>query len=69
MNKARQESLFWGFLLLVIGTIFMLKNLGVQIDIWNLFGTYWPVILIAIGLKNIVLHVNSRKDKDNNLES
>ena len=64
MSKRKQESLFWGVVLLLIGLIFLLDNLGVDIDVWNIIGDYWPVILIAIGAKNIWQHVSAKKDQD-----
>lgn len=44
------HQLFWGLLLIILGTLLLLSNLGVITqDIWN----YWPVIFILIGLKFI----------------
>ncbi len=60
MSKGKQESLFWGFILLVIGILFMLRNFGIRIDIWHIFGTYWPLILVAIGLKNIIYYISMK---------
>jgi putative Mn2+ efflux pump MntP len=60
-KKAREETLFWGLILLAIGTLFLLDNLGVNIDVWNIIGDYWPVILIGIGLKNIWAHFQSKR--------
>lgn len=56
MSKRKQESLFWGVVLLVIGILFLLDNLGFHIDVWEIIGDYWPLILIAIGAKNIWQH-------------
>jgi hypothetical protein len=61
MSKRKQESLFWGIVLLVIGLIFLVDNLGVNIDVWQIIGDYWPVILIAIGLKQIGQHLAAKK--------
>jgi lia operon protein LiaF len=61
MSKRKQESLFWGIVLLVIGLIFLVDNLGVDIDVWQIIGDYWPVILIAIGLKQIGQHFAAKK--------
>jgi hypothetical protein len=55
MAKAKKESLFWGFIILVLGILFLVKNFGFEIDVWHLIGKYWPLILIYIGLKNIYL--------------
>ncbi|MCP5054700.1 MAG: hypothetical protein GY940_46475 [bacterium] len=56
MSKKRQESLFWGIVLLLVGALFMLDNFGLEIDVWDFVGQFWPTILIGIGLKNIWLH-------------
>jgi lia operon protein LiaF len=55
MAKAKKESLFWGFIILVLGVLFLMKNFGLEIDVWHLIVKYWPLILIYIGLKNIYL--------------
>ncbi|MEI6613894.1 MAG: DUF5668 domain-containing protein [Chrysiogenales bacterium] len=55
MAKAKKESLFWGFIILVLGVLFLMKNFGLEINVWHLIGKYWPLILIYIGLKNIYL--------------
>ncbi len=62
MSKQKSESLFWGFLILLIGILFMIKNLGwADIDIWEFIAKFWPVILIYIGVKNIVVYIMKRK--------
>jgi predicted tellurium resistance membrane protein TerC len=53
MSKKRQERLFWGVVLILIGSLFMLRSLGVDIDLWHTLGKLWPAILIIIGLKII----------------
>jgi len=62
MSKQKSESLFWGFLILLIGMLFMIKNLGwADIDIWEFIAKFWPVILIYIGIKNIVVYIMKKK--------
>jgi lia operon protein LiaF len=61
MAKAKKESLFWGFIILVLGMLFLLKNFGLEINVWHLLGKYWPLILIYIGLKNIYFY--TKKDQ------
>jgi hypothetical protein len=40
--------------LIAIGVIFLLSNLGIiSGDWWQIFGRFWPVLLIAIGLDSI----------------
>jgi len=61
MANTKKESLFWGLIILVLGTLFLLKNFGLEINVWHLLGKYWPLILVYIGVKNIYLYLN--KDK------
>ncbi len=61
MKKNRNDSIFWGILLLIIGTLFLLDNLGYNLNIWHIFRTYWPLILIFIGIKNILYHMGNKK--------
>lgn len=44
----RRGSIFWGALIILVGVLLLLNNMGVlAVDIWNLI---WPVALIAVGL-------------------
>jgi hypothetical protein len=59
MANTKRESLFWGLIILVLGMLFLLKNFGLEINVWYLLGKYWPLILIYIGVKNIFLYVKN----------
>ena len=61
MANTKRESLFWGLIILVLGMLFLLKNFGLEINIWHLIGKYWPLILIYIGLKNIYLYLKTHR--------
>lgn len=61
MANTKKESLFWGLIILVLGMLFLLKNFGLEINVWHLLGKYWPLILIYIGVKNIYLYLNKGK--------
>ena len=51
MSRPRSAgSFFWGFLLIGVGMIFLLKNLGYEIPIWTGVARYWPVLLILWGV-------------------
>lgn len=54
-NSARQRSLFWPIVLVSIGVIWLLGNLGV-ISSANLvvLGRLWPLILIIVGLELLI---------------
>ncbi len=57
MGNTKRESLFWGMIILVLGMLFLLKNFGLEINIWHLLGKYWPLILVFIGVKNIYFYL------------
>ena len=61
MSNTKKESLFWGLIILVLGMLFLLKNFGLEINIWHLLGKYWPLILVYIGVKNIYLYVKKTR--------
>ncbi len=60
MAKSNNESLFWGLIILVLGMLFLLKNFGLEVNVWRLLGKYWPLILIYIGVKNIYLYIKNK---------
>ena len=47
------SNIYWGFVLIVIGGLFLARNLG-YIDFYFSFHTFWPLILIFVGLGWIV---------------
>jgi predicted membrane protein len=50
MNQKR-----WiGLILIAIGVLVILGNVGVLENFWGLVGTYWPVILIFAGAFNVI---------------
>lgn len=59
MNEHKtQGRIFWGLLLVVLGVIFLLDQMG-RLDFGDLIGRYWPVIFILIGV-SILLSNNFR---------
>jgi DUF4097 and DUF4098 domain-containing protein YvlB len=46
----RPRSVTGPLLLVLIGVIFLLINLGYDIHIWNWFSDYWPFLLIGLGV-------------------
>lgn len=59
MSKKKQESLFWGVVLVLLGVVFLLESMN--ISVWRYLAEYWPVFLIIIGLKNIFQHFSAKK--------
>lgn len=43
----RREPLAWGIILIVIGLIFLLAN--IDVDVWDFVARLWPLVLIAWG--------------------
>jgi hypothetical protein len=51
-NRTRRPgSVVWPLLLISLGLVFLLNNLGViSWNVWNVMWRMWPVVLVAIGL-------------------
>ena len=50
----RPRSITGPLILIVIGILFLLNNLGRDIAIWPLLADYWPVLLILLGVVGLV---------------
>ncbi len=46
-RKARKDTLVWGFILIIIGLVFLLDTLDVEV--WDSVSRFWPLILIFWG--------------------
>ncbi|WEK55227.1 MAG: cell wall-active antibiotics response protein LiaF [Candidatus Cohnella colombiensis] len=56
MQSSHWHRSIWGIVVVAIGVVFLLNYLGIStISIGELFGTYWPVFLIIVGLQGGVL--------------
>ncbi|MBE0712794.1 MAG: hypothetical protein IH583_10455 [Candidatus Aminicenantes bacterium] len=47
--RKNQSRIFWGLLLILLGFIFLLDQMG-RLDFGDLVGHYWPVVFILIGI-------------------
>lgn len=54
-HHSRTSAIFWGLLLIILGLLFLLQNFDL-LDVENLFHLFWPVILIAVGVKMLFDH-------------
>lgn len=45
----RSKSMLGGFILIGLGVLFLLANLGWLPNLGTLFARWWPLILIAVG--------------------
>src|SRR5260221_1355089 len=50
----RRRSLFGPIILVVFGTMFLVRNFRPDIPVWHLFGQYWPILLIALGVLKLI---------------
>lgn len=51
--KDYQGRIFTGLLIIAVGIIFLLSSLD-KLDVGDVFSTYWPLILIFMGLWNLL---------------
>ena len=59
MNEHKNQGrIFWGLLLILLGVLFLLDQMG-RLDFGDLVGRYWPVLFILIGI-SILLSNNFR---------
>ena len=50
-RKPRSRSFFWPILLIGVGTLLLLNNLGIVAwNTWNLIWRFWPLVLVAVGI-------------------
>lgn len=57
-----RRSLAGPLVLIIIGTVFLLKNMGVQLPVWHFFGRFWPVLLILWGVIKLIEHAMARRE-------
>ncbi len=50
------KKLFWGVILIVIGVLFILKNIGAIYFDWSLILDLWPLLIILWGISIIPVH-------------
>ena len=51
--------MFWGIVLIVLGAVLLLNELG--LIHWSGWGAIWPILIIAVGVKMIMGHTGSGK--------
>lgn len=52
-HSARSGRVFWGGMMILFGVLFLLDNLRV-LDFGEVVSNFWPLILVAIGVKILV---------------
>jgi len=62
MSRNRGSDAFiWGIILIVIGLIFLLNNL--EINVWRIVAQLWPLILIIWGARKLYFGLKERKEE------
>jgi DUF4097 and DUF4098 domain-containing protein YvlB len=56
-----RRSLTGPLILIVIGMVFLLRNLGVHLPVWHFFGRFWPLLIILWGVIALVEHFTALK--------
>ena len=56
-----RRSLTGPLILIVIGMLFLLRNLGVHLPVWHFFGKYWPLLIILWGVIALIEHFTALK--------
>jgi len=60
MAKKQRGALAWGIILIVIGLIFILDNLG--LDVWDSLARLWPLVLVVWGAWKLYFGLKERKE-------
>lgn len=62
MYPRRRRSLAGPIVLITIGVLFLLKNLGVPIPLFRLFAEWWPLLLIVVGLVKLAEYFMAKRE-------
>lgn len=52
-HKTSQGRIFWGFILILVGSLFLLDRMG-RLDIGEIVSRWWPAVFILIGLSILI---------------
>jgi hypothetical protein len=61
MPKKHRDALAWGIILIVVGLVFFLDNLNV--DIWDLVARLWPIALIVWGAWKLYFGLKEKREE------
>jgi hypothetical protein len=62
-NKQKQQNLAWGIILILIGAVFLLDNINV--NIWDALARLWPAVIIAWGAWKLYFGIKDRSEEKN----
>jgi Toastrack DUF4097/LiaF transmembrane domain len=57
-----RRSIAGPLVLIVIGLVFLLRNMGIRLPIWHWFGHWWPLLLILWGAIRLIEHSMAQRD-------
>lgn len=60
-DPKKGNSLVWGVILIVLGFLFLLDQL--HVDIWDAVWRFWPVVLIVWGANKLWLGLKERNER------
>jgi len=60
-NPPAKSRMFWGGIMILFGVLFLFHNLG-MLDFGEVMQNFWPLILVAIGVKIILSRKSSAPD-------
>ena len=59
-KNPRRDSLVWGFILIIIGLIFLLETLDVEV--WDSLARLWPLVLFIWGAWKLYFGIKEREE-------
>jgi lia operon protein LiaF len=62
-QSGNNSGLFWGVMIIIFGVLFLLDNFYI-ISFGNFISTYWPLILVAIGIKILLDYRRQKTETD-----
>jgi hypothetical protein len=59
-KNPRRDSLVWGFILIIIGLVFLLDTL--HVEVWDSVARLWPLALILWGAWKLYFGIKERNE-------
>ena len=63
-GNPRRVSLVFPIILITVGALFLIHNWRPAFDPWPIFATYWPLILILVGLGKVWDNARRKRNPD-----
>jgi len=65
-KQKRTDPLVWGIILVLIGLIILLNNLGTSI--WDTLARLWPLALIVWGVWKLYYGIKEQNEESKNIQ-